>query len=397
MNYNRLENEDLHTYALRLYENKSEYGLNSESIAELLNKETGKNYGESTYRKFYSAYKKGIEYAIAHNSNDTDIEEKLRELKSERVKLQTEKSEYNNMIRKESRQELFYENIAKAIQKLPVPSYRELPIVPNNKKAYVLTIADIHCGAEFEIEKNNYSFEECERRFDKLEAEMIDYIHKNNIATLKVLNLGDNVQGILRMSDLKLNQTSVVEATVVVARLISQFLNNLSVHCNIEYYSTPTSNHTQTRNLGSDRNGLKDEDVEFVIANYIKDVLINNKRVHCYDNFGCDYIEFPILNQNAVSLHGHTVKIGSALKDITFHNRRFYDYLFVAHLHAAKESVDGATSGRDVETLLAPSFIGTCPYADGLMKASQPSCKVFTFDEVNGHTDTHKILLKGGV
>lgn len=35
-----------------------EYGLNSESIAELLNKETGKNYGESTYRKFYSAYKK---------------------------------------------------------------------------------------------------------------------------------------------------------------------------------------------------------------------------------------------------------------------------------------------------------------------------------------------------
>lgn len=52
---------------------------------------------------------------------------------------------------------------------------------------------------------------------------------------------------------------------------------------------------------------------------------------------------------------------------------------------------------RDVETLLAPSFIGTCPYADGLMKASQPSCKVFTFDEVNGHTDTHKILLKGGV
>lgn len=391
---NRLPDEDFNTYALRLYDNKSEYGLNSESIAELLNKESGKNFGESAWRKKFKNFRNGIEYAIAHNSNDTDIEEKIRELQEERIKLQTEKAEYRNMIRKESRQELFYENIAKVINTLPVPTY-EYPLEScTNKKAYVLTLADIHCGAEFEIEKNHYSFEECARRFHKLQSEMIEYIRINKISDLKVLNLGDDVQGILRMSDLKLNQTSVVEATVVVARLIAEFLNKLSVHCNIDYYSTPTSNHSQTRNLGSDRNGLKDEDVEFIIANYIKDVLADNKRVHCHNNFGNDFIEFTILNQTAVALHGHTVRIDSALKDITFHNRRFYDYLFVAHLHAGKESIDGATANRDVETLLAPSFIGTCPYADGLMKASQPACKVFVFDEVNGHTDTHKIILK---
>lgn len=391
---NRLPEEDLHTYALRLYDNKIEYGLNSESIAELLNKETNLKKTESAWRKFYAAMRKGIEYAITHNSNDSDIEDKIRELESERIKLQTEKSEYRNMLRKDSRQELFYENVAKVINKLPVPIMEYNLESCSNKKAYVLTLADIHCGAEFEIEKNHYSFEECTRRFHKLEAEMVDYIHANKISDLKVLNLGDNVQGILRMSDLKLNQTSVVEATVIVAKLIAEFLNNLSVYCNIEYYSTPTSNHSQTRNLGSDRNGLKDEDVEFIIANYIKDVLADNKRIRCYNNFGSDFIEFTILNQNAIALHGHTVKIDSALKDITFHNRRFYDYLFVAHLHAGKESIDGATANRDVETLLAPSFIGTCPYADGLMKASQPSCKVFVFDEVNGHTDTHKIILK---
>ena len=48
---NRLPQEDFDTYALRLYENKIQYGLNSESIAELLNKESGLSKTESAFRK----------------------------------------------------------------------------------------------------------------------------------------------------------------------------------------------------------------------------------------------------------------------------------------------------------------------------------------------------------
>lgn len=77
----RLPDEDIHTYALRLYENKFEYGLNSESIAELLNKETGKTYGESAYRKFYAAMRKGIEYQKSLNISDSDELAALEERK----------------------------------------------------------------------------------------------------------------------------------------------------------------------------------------------------------------------------------------------------------------------------------------------------------------------------
>lgn len=391
---NRLPQEDFDTYALRLYENKSQYGLNSESIAELLNKESGLSKTESAFRKFYTAFRKGRDYAISKNCSVSDIDDKIKELESEKIKFQTIKNEYRTLVRKDARHELFYENIGKIINTLPVPKFEKRAELNITNKAHVLTIADIHCGSDFNFDKNKYDYQECARRFNILESETIKYIRNNDVSKLIILNLGDSVQGILRLSDLKLNQTSVVESTVIVSKLISNLLNNLSTYCYIDYYSVPTSNHSQTRNLGSDRNGLKDEDVEFVIANYINDVLKDNNHINCFNNFGYDYIEFPILNQNAIAVHGHTVKIDSAIKDISFHNRRFYDYLFVAHLHAGKESIDGATNTRDVETLLCPSFIGTCPYSDGLMKASQPSCKVFCFDEVNGHTDTHKIILR---
>ena len=54
--------EDFHTYACRLYDNKKEYGLNSQIIADLLNIQSGENKTESAWRKFYKAFRAGINY-----------------------------------------------------------------------------------------------------------------------------------------------------------------------------------------------------------------------------------------------------------------------------------------------------------------------------------------------
>lgn len=402
MNYNRLENEDLHTYALRLYENKSEYGLNSESIAELLNKETGKNHGESAYRKFYAAMRKGMEYQKSLNISDSDelaaLEEKKREIIAERDRLSMVRREYNAAIKKKSRQEIFYENIAQTISTLEVPDFQIKDIEDMSDTDYVLTLADIHAGSFFDIGTNAYSYDICTQRFETLLSKTISFISDNRIAHMNVLCLSDTVQGILRKSDLKLNESSVVEATVYISKTIAKFLNELSRYVVVDYYHCPTGNHTQLRNLGSDRNELKDEDVEFIIGNYINDTLINNPNVVVHTNFGKDYIEFDVLGHNVIGMHGHTIhNVGTAIKDISFYNRRFYDILFLAHYHGGASAVNGANVNHDIETFIVPSFIGTCPYSDGLMKSSNPACMIYTFKENHGVVDTHKILLKGGV
>ena len=61
MEYIRKENESIKDFKIRLFANKDLYNLKSQEIADLVNKETGKNQGESSYRKWAKAYFEGVE------------------------------------------------------------------------------------------------------------------------------------------------------------------------------------------------------------------------------------------------------------------------------------------------------------------------------------------------
>ena len=61
--FNRRSGEDFDTYALRLYDNKIEYGLDCKEIATILNSHSDTNKDESAWRKYYKAFREGVEYA----------------------------------------------------------------------------------------------------------------------------------------------------------------------------------------------------------------------------------------------------------------------------------------------------------------------------------------------
>lgn len=324
-----------------------------------------------------------------------DITDKTLELQKERYKIQATKIELNRQLRLNSRFELFYENVRNEIKAYPVPSFTYMPDFENDEeKEYVLTIADIHAGALFKVRTNEYSFDICKKRFDTLLNKTVDYINKNGIRKIKVITLGDDVTGILRVSDLMLNETSVVRATVFVAKTIAAFLNSLSEYCYVEYYHTPSSNHSQTRPLGTKANEIATEDMEFVIGSYIEDVLINNHNVIVNNNFGENYINFNIFDFKAIGLHGHTIKsVENVAKDLSMKHRVFYDYVFLAHFHSSCEKTVDEAETSDVEYLICPSFIGTDPFSDKICKGAKSACKLFVFDNTYGHTGTEKFIL----
>ncbi len=59
----RKEDEQFDDYFVRLFENKSSYGLSCQDIADILNAEVGVTYGESKWRKEYAAFHRGMMYA----------------------------------------------------------------------------------------------------------------------------------------------------------------------------------------------------------------------------------------------------------------------------------------------------------------------------------------------
>lgn len=62
----RRNGESYEDYFVRLHENKEAYCLTHRQIATLLNRTSGHNYGESAYRKEYSAFRRGRLYERKH-------------------------------------------------------------------------------------------------------------------------------------------------------------------------------------------------------------------------------------------------------------------------------------------------------------------------------------------
>ena len=342
----------------------------------------------------YLKWKKSIDDNHNDDSYIEELEALKREIQKERQKLNATKVEYNRNLRHESRFELFYENIRDVTTALPLPEFYPIYSDLETQKEYVLGIADIHAGAKFESENNSYSLDECKNRFQILLGEVIDFVKDKKLSKIKVVELGDTVQGILRLSDLRLNETSVVEATVFISRVIAQFLNELSAYCYVDYYHVPTANHSQTRPLGSKASELATEDVEYVISNYIKDLTANNERISVTLNNGKEYVKIPILNFECIAMHGHRIKkVENALKDLSHLHRTFYDYVFLGHFHVGKELPVGETILNDMEVVVCPSFVGSDPYSDSLMKGTKSACKIYGFDDYKGLTETYKFIL----
>jgi hypothetical protein len=319
-----------------LYKYKDNYGLNNKEIGDLCNDIFGVDYDESAHRKFVTPYLQG--YNDAKNELGTDdqqlkalIEEKKlieENIRKERYKLKATNLERDRKDRQGSRFELFYENVRDAITTLPLPEIKSYSIKKDNDDEYVVLIADVHFGAKFVSAHNEYSIEIVKQRFSKLLSELIVLIEERHLRKLIILGLGDDIQGILRLTDLTLNQTPVVNAVVEYPRIVACFLRELSAYCEIDYYPVQNSNHSQTRPLGTKASELATEDMEKVIVNHIYDLLLDNNRVNVHIEFEDKPIILDIKGFKCIAKHGHQLKSANdnVLKDLSDFYRVFFDY-----------------------------------------------------------------------
>ena len=330
-------------------------------------------------------------------TDTTSIDDKIRELRKERIKLQTANVERSRIDRNEARHEMYYEQVGALCQSLPLPEFKpyQTNIVDDVEHYYLVTLSDVHYGAKFQSENNEYSPEIFKERLKYLLTNLIDFVERKQIKKLWIAELGDSLQGLIHMTDLKINDTAVVKAVVDFSRLIASFLNELSVYVDIEYTHVPSANHTQNRVLGAKASELAEEDMEYVIGNYISDLLRDNNRVQVkLADEGKQYVQIDIPEYSIYAMHGHQIKdINNSVKNLSMLISKQIDTLILGHYHSGKEIPVGEGVSHDIEVLISPSFIGSDPYADKLMCGSKGAVKIYGFDEVNGHTESYKIIL----
>lgn len=145
--YKRLNNETDEELIYRICLNKDTIGTWND-VKDILNELLNADYGESTYRKKFQAFEKMFSANQNRflNSDERLIElnNKLDDIRKERVKLQTANIERSRIDRSESRQEMYYEYVGKTVETLPLPQFNTLYPDIRHKKEYLVTLADIH-------------------------------------------------------------------------------------------------------------------------------------------------------------------------------------------------------------------------------------------------------------
>ena len=387
----RKEGETELEYQFRVSAMKDSIGTWND-VADVINAELGYEYTESKYRKDYVTFQKMLS---AHSSETRDeltqrMTEAAAELRRERHKMAATKLELHREERRDARMELFYENLREAFDRLPTPEPEIIRANPGDGDV-VLAISDIHYGATFKSKNNEYSRDICKERFWTLLGEMKQFA--GQFSRIKVLNLGDTLQGILRMKDLQLNDIPVVESVVEISRILASFLNELSKWYEVDYYHCIAANHTQIRPLGSKANELVAEDLEKIIVCNIEDSLAANERVHIHYDLSSDYIQFETAGFNCVATHGHQLKNRSSLIDgLSNLHGMIYDYVFIGHDHSAKEEIFYEGKYHNREVLTCPGFIGSDPFSDTLLRGCRPAAKMFVFDVKQGHILSKSII-----
>lgn len=312
------------------------------------------------------------------------LEDKKRELERARIKLNSDKVEYNKWLREDCRNEMIVEKLVDAISQLEPLNVPSPLSYKKNDRAFLLCFGDEHYGTELSIkdlfgnEINKYSPEIFESRMNELLSQVIEIIKKENITVLNIFSMGDEIDGILRVSQLMKLRYGVVESTIKYAEFISNWLNELSNYVNIKYYHT-NGNHSELRMIGQPKGTFIEDNMDKVVVEFIRERLKDNQNFQIIEN-PTGYMFTQLCDYHVLGFHGETKNMTQQMQDFEKIYGVPIDYLIAGHLHHSKSETVGVNS----EVINIPSIIGIDDYSMKLNKTSNAGATLLVFEKFKG-------------
>lgn len=315
-------------------------------------------------------------------SKISKIEMEQISLKKERIKLQDKTREFNKLVREDARFEMFLEELQYNINTLEAPKFSEYTCA-NGKRIGVLGIADIHYGKIFNSINNSYSIDICLQRMNALLNEAIDWIADRDLSYLHIVNCSDNVEGMIRISQLKVLEIGVIDSVIEFSKMMSEWLNHLSKYIPFTYHHIISANHSEVRFFNQKAGQFPDEDLEKIIANTIAISLKDNPRINVpiYKN---DYALFKVFDKNIFACHGHQFrnkKPADIIKDLQMLHGIKIDVLIMGHKHHEEIITVGESDLGNIKVILLPAVMGSDSFSDEILTGSCAGASFIEFNE----------------
>ncbi len=352
---------------------------------------------ESAYRKPYQsadAYYEDVFSKMIDDQYFKELQIQKRELEKERVKLQTEKLEYNRWIREDARDDLFEEKVIESIKLYSPVSKppKDIPII-HSKRAGLLNIADCHFGKEYTIYGlfneviNQYSPEIFYSRMEQLYNETLEIVEKENLNVLHIFNLGDSVDGFIRHSQLWSLRWGVIDSATIFGNYMGDWLKKLSHAVNVIYHQTD-GNHDELRLLDGKKGQHLCDSAGKIVKNSIVLKNENNPNFKYVEN-KTGLIFENILGYNIMGIHGEVKNLAQAIKDYSDIYDVKISYLIAGHKHHSEFVNCGVRKG----CVGVGSIVGSDDFSMTIRKSADATASFLIFEEGKGKTDEHTFIL----
>lgn len=294
-----------------------------------------------------------------------EFEEKTEELKRELYKQQTKtrdvRNSYRRTLRDEARVELINDLIKESIEDLKdLPKVEVIRHSTDESCEAVMLLSDLHIGMDVNNFYNKYNTEIARKRVSKYVEDTIAICKQNNVQRLNILNLGDMIDGQLRVTSRIEDSEDLVSQIMIASEILSDALNRLQEAAPEIIYRSCSDNHARV--TPDFRQNIEKENYFRLIDFYLEARLKNSSVQFVHDNLDIDLGLFSLLNGKKMAFaHGHRDKVNTALQGVLGATRQYCDYVCVGHWHESKmKSFQGA------KVFVNSSICGSDNYAQSL-------------------------------
>ena len=397
----RKGNESFVDYAKRLIDGKENGIYKDVDKSEIYELIFGENVSSDHARKVLAGIKKFIdtlsEEGISSISDDElliKIEAERQKLEKEKIKVRTEKIGLSQLLREESRFELFMEHTIDAIKKYGQVTVKPKQIIKNeNNRSGALIFTDTHYDKELKIMGldgeilNEYNPEIFENRMWKMLNKTLHICNKEGFNSINVFDLGDDLEGMLRMGQLMSIRYGLTESAIRYAYFLSSWLTEMSQYVRVNFFFTE-GNHTDLRIISGKKGDFPHENMGKMIICLLREILRDNMNIIINTN-NTENIYTKIQGFNILGVHGEEKDVASSIKDYSNIYNKQIDYLLTGHKHHANSINTGIRKG----CIGVGSVIGIDEYSMKLKRVSDPTATFVIFEEDVGKTEEKTIYL----
>lgn len=393
MNLNRLSDESLTDYKIRICSNKSLLNLTWIQVSEILNKETNQDFGESAYRKWFQNFADGLEYANNIKA-DTDerldeLDEKIREYEIAKIQYQDKTREYKKYLRHDGRVDNLLKKLLDSIKdeintKKPLEWIKPVSDYKVGNGALTLLLSDLHKGMVTDNHWNKFNDTIFKDRMNQLVQEVLEYQKITGTKELHIMQLGDLIEGNLhRLTKIGENE-NVVEQTKNIAEALSEMTAMFALKFEKVIVYSVKGNHDRVSSRKEEE--IKTESFHDFVTWYMEARLGNCGNVTFMKNeYDDEIIVADICGNTYFGVHGHLDSHNNVVQNLTMMIKKFPTAVFSAHVHKNFEN-----EIHSVDLIVNGGFAGTNNYAKDGRWTSKPHQKLLWLDE-NGRRSTFYI------